>query len=208
MFQAKYPLSGSGILLQEAFASETELCKNGLTPTNISFSEGSGTWNGTTSYIQINRAFEWLFQQSFQLSFRLRPTDGQPSDSMMLCGVLDATANNRIECFILSNGKIRFNYQANGGMATADTANAIFADGQETFHTITCIANASIGGIGGLKIYHNGNECTLDITNDGNTSGITFANFDNTHKLYLGARNNNTVADKFFAGAIDYFTLS
>jgi len=47
----------------------------------------------------------------------------------------------------------------------------------------------------------------LDAVNNGDMSGVTMGNYTNTRGLYLGARNNNGVADRLFDGLIGDFMM-
>jgi len=46
-----------------------------------------------------------------------------------------------------------------------------------------------------MNIYINGVKDTLDVTNDGDTSALTPANWSSDRNMYLGARNNNNTDD-------------
>ena len=64
------------------------------------------------------------------------------------------------------------------------------------------MADSSIGGVGGKRIYINGEEQVLDGGENGSTAGVTFADFTSADNLYLGTRNNGGLQWPF-DGAID-----
>ena len=100
-------------------------------------------------------------------------------------------------------GQIQFYYMSDTNAAAARTNSQIFFDGQDKWHHLLAVADSTVAGVGGLKIYVDGVEQTLNATNNGDTTGVTFANWASSDELFIGARNFNGAAEGFFNGSID-----
>ena len=162
-------------------------------------------FNGTDDYIDTNDTFQSTFRDSFTMSVWSKTTDGQLSQ--YLFGVLDATgADSFVILAIHASGTIQFIYAAEALRGQdAITDEVVLNDGQETWHHFCGVADSTVNGVGGKKIYLDGVEQVLDAVNNGSTLDVVFANFDNStpRNLFIGAYNSNGVTNNFFGGDID-----
>lgn len=144
-----------------------------------------------SDYVDLGSTFQSLGRTSHSWEVWVKPDDGQPAGEEDFIG--NQKAGNT-EIWILSlttAGKIQFQLRANNNDARALTNAAVFSDGQAPWTQIIPVADSTIGGVGGLVIYANGEVQALDAGINGDTSGITFADFTPADNLYIGAKNNN-----------------
>jgi len=167
---------------------------------------GAHRQNGSSDYTDCGDPFESTFRGSHSISIWVKPDDGRPDTNEVLIGVRDETGDDsESEIQITTDGKARLRYISEGNAGnTATTAAAVFADGAASGWThIVGVFDSSVGGVGGKKIYINGDEASLDNTDDGSTAGVTFAGFTSALNLFIGATNENGSDARHFAGGID-----
>lgn len=159
---------------------------------------------GNDEYINTGDTFQTTLRSSFTLSCWCKADVGQPAASEYMLGADSGIGENLIFLGNDNNGFIFFFYTTNSNDARASTASAVFVAGQETWHNVVGVADSTIGGVGGLKIYFDGTVQALNVILDGDTSGVTFSEYTSALNIYLGAEN---VADgtpsNFYAGVID-----
>jgi len=162
--------------------------------------------DGAADYVDCGDPFQSTLRGSYSIAFWMKPDDGQPGATEVMIGVADTTApTSLIIVQLLSTGVIRFGYTAEGNFGNnADTATAIFADGTaSTWTHVVVVADSTIAGVGGKKIYVDGVETTLDGANDGDTTGVTFSQWTSAQNLYVGSYNNNGADAFHFDGGLD-----
>lgn len=168
--------------------------------------DGALKLDGDDDYIDSGAAFESTFQSDFSISFWFKVDDGQPGIRKYITAVLDDTGSDSVvEIFIEPDGSIVFRYisEDNSGNDAA-TAAGVLSDGQETWHHLLCVADSTINGVGGKKIYLDGVLQELSI--DGSTLDVVFEDFTSVQNLYIGTRNNGGSPQgdaKYFSGDID-----
>ncbi len=199
MKEALYPIVGSNVVFKETFNSLNDIDRNGGTPTDVSVSNGVGTFNGTTSYIDTNNTFEGKFRSSFSIELKVRPSDGQPSSDGHIISYFISTARCLVK--LNTDGTISFSYESNNVGATA-TSSGTLTNGAQDWVSIIAVADSTIAGAGGLKIYINGAE-------DGtaNTATVDFSLFQIIYNLYIGTQNNAGTPGGFYSGDIDYINI-
>jgi len=156
---------------------------------------------GNDEYIDTTSAFQAIFRGSFTISLWFKADDGRPSGVKYLIGANNAAHEDNITVRINSSGDLQFSYVSNSNLTSAISNTANLNNGQESWHYICCVADSTIGGVGGLKIYFDGTVVTLG-TSDGDTSGITFADYTSADEVYIGANDNDGTAEYWFAGRI------
>ena len=163
--------------------------------------------NGTDHYIDMGKTFEDVFKSSFSIVVSVAPTDGQPAANTALFGESDTSIDdNWVQVYIPSGtGKLRFEYASDGDDGNPAITDAdVFTDGaQSAFTLLVFVADSTVGGVGGKKIYANGQVLALDSSNNGSTAGVTFTDFVSAENLYLGARNSDGSDDMLWPGLID-----
>ncbi len=165
-------------------------------------------FDGADDYIEME-TFQSVFRDDFSLEFWVRPADGQPGSVEIPIGTRDTGNNDVVWVTIELDGKIKFVYESDGDLAKALTNAAVFANGQETWHHVACVADAGVGGVGGLVVYVNGALKALDAVDNGDTSApLTFADYTSGRELWIGARNNQGVSSHEFAGELDEVRIS
>jgi len=162
--------------------------------------------DGTNDYVDTGNVFQSTFQDSFTISFWLQPADGIPPNSKSILGSRNVTDEDWVYFSHKDTGKFDFYYESNNSGVTARTANAVFSDGQVLEPKfITLVADSTISGAGGLKVYITGSETSLDAGAGlgGDTSGIDFANWTSDQNLYFGCYNSQGIATAFYPGFLN-----
>jgi len=138
---------------------------------------------------------------SHSISVWIKPNDGQPAAESRILGIKgDTWAQNHAMIALQTDGKIGYTYKSNNNTSGAYTNAAVFSDGALTGWTHVCVtANHATGGAGGLILYINGIAQTLQSgsTANGNTSSVTFADWDgdSATTFYLGTQNADSSVD-------------
>ena len=164
--------------------------------------------DGVADYINTNNTFQSTFRGSFTISFWIKPDDGVPTAVEYPFGCNNAANEDSVRFAIINDGTFAFIYESNNIATRADSSSAVFSNGQETWHNITCVADSTKNGVGGLVIYVDGSAIALGV-NNGNTSGITFADYTSTVNLVFGAYLNGAAiaANSYVAGLMDDIRL-
>ena len=159
------------------------------------------SFDGTNDYVDCGDTFSSVFDGSFSISIWTKPTDGQPAVESSFYGHADSGTTTRMYLDLQSSGVLRGKYRVDGVQAIFKTASAVFPDGSTTWKHITIVGDSTVGGPGGFKIYVDGELQTLDATENGDTTGITFANYSVNRNLALAAYSDGTIGD-FHDGSI------
>lgn len=159
-------------------------------------------------YINTNQTFQSIFRSSFSISFWMKPADGRPASIQYPFGTQDTDVPiSRTITQLRTDGVLLFQYRSNNVIAEVRTANPVFADGAETWHHIVFIADSTVGGIGGLKIYLDNVLQTADVSYQGDTTGINFGLWTSDLNFPIAAVNTNSDLSQFFIGSIDDFRI-
>ena len=163
-------------------------------------------FDGTNDYVDTSSPFESTFKDSFTISSWVKPTDGRPSAYEYIYGIYGASGGkNRITLISGANGELNIRFRANdagSGDSGGDTA-AIWADGESTWTHTVVVADSTISGNDGLVLYVNGVKTA--ISGSGDTSAITFSDFNTTHNFILGSASvsSGVGTSNTFAGKLD-----
>lgn len=168
----------------------------------------SASFDGTDDRIDTNQNFTSTFNDSFSISFWMKPTDGQPSSSEYLFGAVDGSSNPDDACQLelLTDGKLKFSFEADTDTFVITTDNEIFSNGTVSSWTHVLIAmtkNAS--GNSSADFFINGVD--VDNTVSNNMTVANHANFNSTKNLVIGARNERGTIQDFYDGGVDDFAI-
>lgn len=158
-------------------------------------------FDGVNDYINTNATYQTTFDGSFSVSIWFEADDGQPAAADWLFGS-NLSDTDTIVCGITTLGKLAFVYESNNNQVLAGSDAAMLSNGAETLHNMVCVADSTIAGVGGLKIYFDGVVVALAAGSTGDTSGVTFADFVTTLKPYIGAANADGTEANNFAGNV------
>jgi len=191
----------------------------GGTATDISGNGNDGTLNGSivvidgingkamqlssSEYIDTGDAFQSTMRGSFSIELWIKPDDGQPAADEHLLGTRNAASEDWVYVALDTSGAVDFYYESNNNGKTARTNSVIFPDGDTGWTHVVAVADSTVGGVGGMVIYVNGVLQTLDGVLDGDTSGITFADWTSSDNIFVGASNNNGSMTNGTNGLID-----
>ena len=156
-------------------------------------------FDGTNDYVDTGNSFQSTFRNSFTISCWIMADDGQPPSIQSVLGAQNSGEEDCVRLEILVDGKIKFHYEANTADATVTTSSAIFSDGATDWTHIVCVADDSQNE---CLIYVNGESQTVTGTGT-NTSGVTFNDWTSADELFIGARDDDGSASRYFDGKID-----
>ena len=159
-------------------------------------------FDGSNDYLDIGATFQSTFRDSFTISMWIKPDDGQPSAESSFFGTRNSTSQDWIHCNLLSGGpagKIAFYYKSDNEVAEAITSAAVFADGATDWTHLTVVADDVAEQ---LKIYVNG--VSVSVSGGGLDSvDMVMNDWTSSDEVFIGARDYNGAAEKFFDGNID-----
>lgn len=170
---------------------------------------GGIQFNGTTDFLDTNNTFQSVFRGSFSISLWMKPDDGHPTNQGIVFGA--QVTDHAAQIFLRpegdgdsNDGKLDFGYVVDGNKGLNALTNVpVWANDESTWKYVVFVADSTVGGVGGKKIYVDGALVALDATENGSTSGVTFSNYTSTNSPYIGARHDRTdPVDNFFAGEI------
>jgi len=170
--------------------------------------DGAIGFNGSDQYVDTGSSFQTTLRGGFTISFWIKPTDGQPAIAQTIMGSTNAADEDRLNIQVKPEGKPLIAYESNNNVARAMTNAVVLSNGQEDWHQIVVVADNTTGGVGGLKVYFDGSEQTLDATYNGDTSGVTFADWTSADEIFISAYDNNGTPGSHFAGIIDEVRIS
>jgi len=156
-------------------------------------------FDGTNDYVDTGNSFQSTFRNSFTISCWIMADDGQPPSIQSVLGAQNSGEEDCVRLEILVDGKIKFHYEANTADATVTTSSAIFSDGATDWTHIVCVADDSQNE---CLIYVNGESQTVTGTGT-NTSGVTFNDWTSADELFIGSRDDDGSASRYFDGKID-----
>jgi len=164
------------------------------------------SFNSSSDYVDTGDTFQSTFRDSFSIAFWFKADDGIPALSKWMLGTLSDDDESEIKFYLDNNGDVGFQIKVNSVGVNEVCVECDYekrlSDGQTDWHFIVGVADETIIGEGGLKLYYNGD---LQTYNGGDTSSWTggFGSYANTNNLYFGAYNNAGSAYKFWDGELD-----
>jgi len=165
-------------------------------------------FDGIDDLIGLGTSFQATLRGSFSVACWIKPDDGQPAGLRTAWGV-QCSATAAIRLYLTSQGKVGFQYESNDVVATAETSAVVYADGAGGWKHVVCVADATIGGVGGLKVYIDGVAQALG-ANNGSTAGCNFSLWaDNGRVMAIGCRKLGaaTAGELWWAGYIDEWRI-
>lgn len=176
-------------------------------PKNTNLGSVAGKINTALSFdavgifVRTGQSYESVFQDSFSIEMWVELVDGQPVSPQHFFA--NSTFNNKVSALVTSAGIIQFNYEANGNEANYASANAVFPNGATGWYHLVFVADKTVNGPDGLKVYVNAIQETAGGT-DGDTSGITFSDYSNATDMFFGS---NDSGGSWLGGNIDDIRL-
>jgi hypothetical protein len=165
-------------------------------------------FNGSSRYRSVTVIANTLFKASFSIGFWIMPADGNPAATQMIFQDIsiapsDATLD-RVQIFLVTDGRIRATYMINNVGVVAETANAIFANGAITT-PVHIAATWTSGGL--IRIYKDGVLQGYNGANTGDISALTMASYNNTTlQTTIGMRQTGASSyDLGFVGKLREF---
>ncbi len=156
--------------------------------------------------------FQSLMRGSFTFSFYVKSDDGRPGSAQWLFGSNDNGPEMAVLIRIMAGatdgGKIYFEYESNNVSCRAQTNAKMFIDGANPWHRVDVVADSTIGGVGGLKIYFDAAVRVLDGTLDGDTSGCDFSLWASALGLAIGNANIDGTPGLGVRGCVDEVVFS
>ena len=129
----------------------------------------------------------------------VRISDGQ-GENRAIVGAHDETGDD--SKFLLqvdSGGRIEYQYESEGSSKTAQTSSAVFDNGDNEWKHVAATMSYTDSSNAVMKLFVNGQEVTLDGTNDGAFSG-NMGNFTIAQEMFIGAYNNAGSVQRQWAG--------
>jgi hypothetical protein len=162
--------------------------------------DGCFDMDGANDYIDVSATLETLFEGSFSIALWVDLIDGQPGSAAGLFGGNDTDYSERMSIYVGGTGNIFFEYYANSNGATAQSSNQL-PNGATGWQHIVCVADSTIAGDYGLRIYLNGSE--VSYSQVANTSGITFGDYAAGFNPFINALSNADTPSAFVGGDFD-----
>jgi hypothetical protein len=159
-------------------------------------------FDGTNDYINTGQTFQSTFRDSFSISLWVQPHDGIPEGgAQTLFGVRDFDGYvTGVTATLQVDGTLIVTYAPlDGYIVLAATADPIFSDGEQNWHNIVIVFDASDS----IVIFVDGVARPLSAEYDGDLTGVTFSQYTNPHNLYLGVRNTDLQRSFYFDGRMD-----
>ena len=171
----------------------------------------NGLWylyyDGADDYTDLGSSFQSVMRGSFTILMWVKPDDGQPAVVQSFAGDNNAAGEDRINFQLGTDGTLGFYYESDNNQCRAKSAGVLFSNGQEKWHLVGAVLDSVIGGVGGSKLNFDGVNQSLDGTDNGDSSGVTFADWTSTDTLTIGCYHNNGTFILNFAGGIALLKL-
>ena len=189
----------SRIQFRDTFNSEFNTRRLGGLPTDVDYSNGIGSFNGSTSYNNIG-CKDHLFKDSFSIRLKIKSiADGRPSSTVYLFGLKgQADSSQSIWCTNEADGDISFFYKDSTNGVNLITTSQPLIDGENTDKEIVLVYENG----GNMYIYVDGVE-----ERSGSAVTIDPTLFNSGHDFYVGARNNLGSASNFAEYDSDLFII-
>ncbi len=164
---------------------------------------------GSDEYIDTGTTFQTTLASSYTMNIWVKLDDGQGAIDYIAATDADGSANNMFRLILSDDGKIIFAFspQAAANRVDLKSGVVVFTNGAQPWKMLTIVADATVNGAGGLKLYVNGVfDSPPAAPFDGDTSAATeaeWSNYASAQNLYIGAWNLNGTAQNFYAGIMD-----
>ena len=197
MTTTKVDASGSGQLFDYSLnGALCELFGSSLVPAYPGF-----TFDGTQDHVFTDTKLQTTFRDSFTISCWCKASDGQNGTEQMMLAVREAATDVVYIC-IGATGNVTFVYESDNDRVTAIENVASFENGANPWIHVVGVATADTT----LAIYVDGVLQTLGAApNDGDATGVTFADYTTTCDINVGAYNSDNTHDgysRWFGGLI------
>ena len=167
--------------------------------------EHSLVFGGTDEYLDTGATFNSTFQGDHSISVWVKPTDGQPSTTNILCGSKNSSQEDFMYLGILNTGKVRYYFEANDEDDLIDSGSAVFTDGQNDWTHLVITAKKDASSSNGFKLYVNG-----VLNTEANSNAISdsyWGQFTTDQNLSIGAYNNNGTDSLHYTGGMSDFAI-
>jgi len=157
--------------------------------------QASRSFDGGTSYVNTNASFNNVFNSNFTFACWAKCEDGQPITTNSIFGNQNSNPVSRFLCGVLSNGARVAYYNVNGNVSIAQTQAVLSNEQSDWFHLVVTVTPS------GNSIYLDGSLQALDATNNGDMSGLTMGDYNNsTANCFIGARSLNNSPSLYMDG--------
>ena len=159
--------------------------------------------DGSADYIRFATHPQTQMRSSHTWSAWIRMDDGQ-GDTNMILGAKDGSGDDSLtKLFVDTNGKLNYQYDAEGSSKTATSDSAVFVNNANPWAHVVATMSYTDSSNAVMKLYFNGEELDLDGTNNGAFSGnMGTYTADNDDYLVIGANNVDTTIEHYFDGKI------
>ncbi len=180
------------LIFRETFNSEQVTRRNSGTPTDVTYSEGKGDFNGSTSTIPYNSISNTNFQKDFSIVCKIKPSSsGEGGFGRIIDKTDDANATNGFY-LRLDTTNNRLAVRINVGGTQSSTTNSIMANIE--YHIIVTITTA-----GTINFYVDG------ALTGGPSGGGTLSAVTTTNPLTVGNISGGTTTT--FDGSMDFIEI-
>lgn len=162
--------------------------------------------NGS-GWINTNTHFQSTFRASWSISLWFKLDDGQPGGTNVLCGVRP-NGNNIVQIGVIANGGLNFQFECRTNHTVLGTSGGTITNGQTPWHHLVAIADSTVAGISGLKLYLDSILHPPFGADTGDTTNVVFTEFDNAADFFVGGLGDGGATPQLTTtGNIDEFVL-
>ena len=102
MKESKFSIEPNRCIFRFTGNSEQECRKQGGVPTDVTFSDGVASFNGTSSFVTYSESFSGIIERTTSFSFRFKFNSNESvNDSRFL--IVDKASNNALQFSISGN---------------------------------------------------------------------------------------------------------
>ena len=175
-----------------------------ISATQVVESKYSANFDGTDEYIDTGHHFSDVFNDSFTISFWVKPDDGQPAGTLYFFGTND-NDDDILRAEHKTDGKFFLVLEGNTDTGSFRTDSPVFSDGAATSWTHILVSVTKPGsGNSSAVIYINGSSVAHSTSNIAHDDHALFSSAQN---LVIGAQNNQGTIAGFYAGGMDEWAL-
>ncbi len=196
-YESKYSIERS-VVFRENFEGEQWTRRQGGTPTDVSYGSGIGTFNGTTSFTEIDPILSSLGQTTAgSFVCRVKPDDATPTGNRSIIAFGDTNGNEYLIFYIEgTTGKLTAE-AVSGGYEWQIKTNAIaFSDNVWTDVALVQDGTAPVLYVDGVAVAQ-----TITVSSDNTVWFADLNNLDNARIGCLSFNNNGNIL--FLDGDID-----
>lgn len=195
-------------VVKSLLTNNTIVTAEGLTATDVTFTDGLAIFNGNTSVINLGADYVSTFQKGFSAFFKVDFDDGIPTTDNVIFGITNASGYSVI-LKLDTNGKLNFYYgDVSVGYVEYNTVDALFTDDESSTNITIGLTVSSTD----VRLYINGVERESEFQDGINIANIDLSLFNNdsAHSpqyIYIGANDNDGTAASFMDGSIHHFGI-